>query len=64
MEDLVNYLIVGGEVFLYFDIEKVVKEMCNCFLVYGLFYRSYNDWLKENILLVLLEREKVILGKN
>lgn len=64
MEDLVNYLIVGGEVFLYFDIEEVVNKMCDCFLEYSLFYRSFNDWLNENFLLVLLEREKVINIKN
>ncbi|ABG50276.1 tRNA (guanine-N(7)-)-methyltransferase [Trichodesmium erythraeum IMS101] len=64
VEDLANYLTVGGEVFLHSDIEKVAKEMCNRFSAHGSFYRSYNDWLKENILPVLSEREKVTLGKN
>ncbi|MCL2924342.1 MAG: tRNA (guanosine(46)-N7)-methyltransferase TrmB [Trichodesmium sp. MAG_R04] len=64
VQDLANYLIVGGQIFLYSDVEEVAKEMCDHFLAHNSFYRSYNDWLNKNILPVLSEREKATLGKN
>ena len=64
VEDLANYLIVGGEVFLHSDVEKVAKKMCDRLSEHSSFYRSSNDWLQENFLPVLSEREKATLAKN
>lgn len=64
VQELANYLIIGGQIFLYSDVEEVAKEMCDHFLVHNSFYGSYNDWLHKNILPVLSEREKATLGKN
>ena len=64
VEDLANYLTVGGEVFLHSDIEEVANKMCDRFSEHSSFYRSSNDWLNENILPVLSEREKVTNIKN
>ncbi|MCL2933864.1 MAG: tRNA (guanosine(46)-N7)-methyltransferase TrmB [Trichodesmium sp. MAG_R03] len=64
VQDLANNLIVGGKIFLYSDVEEVAKEMCYRFLEHNSFYGSYNDWLNENLLPVLSEREKATLGKN
>ncbi|MEB3339442.1 tRNA (guanosine(46)-N7)-methyltransferase TrmB [Okeania sp.] len=64
VEDLANYLTVGGEIFLHSDVEKVAKEMCDRFSKNSSFSRTSNDWLKENILPVLSEREKATLAKN
>lgn len=61
--DLANYLIVGGRVFLYSDVEEVAKEMCARFSDHSSFYRSSNDWLKENLLPVLSERERATLER-
>ncbi|MDY7004485.1 MAG: tRNA (guanosine(46)-N7)-methyltransferase TrmB [Cyanobacteriota bacterium] len=64
VEDLANYLTVGGKVFLHSDVEKVAKEMCKRFSAHSSFSRSSDDWLTENILPVLSEREIATLAKD
>ncbi|MGB3507839.1 MAG: tRNA (guanosine(46)-N7)-methyltransferase TrmB [Microcoleaceae cyanobacterium] len=61
--DLANYLIVGGKVFLHSDVEEVAKEMCDRFSDHSSFSRSSNDWLSENLLPVLSERESATLAR-
>lgn len=64
VEDLANYLIVGGTVFLHSDVEEVAKEMCDRFSVHSSFSRTSDDWLTENSLPVLSERERATLTRN
>ncbi len=64
VEDLANYLTVEGKVFLHSDVEEVAKEMCARFSAHSSFYRNSDDWLNENFLPVLSERERATLANN
>lgn len=64
VENLANYLTVGGKVFLHSDVEEVAREMCDRFSSHPVFKRSSNDWLTENILPVLSERERATLARD
>ncbi len=63
VEDLANYLTVGGKVFLHSDVVEVAKEMCVHFSAHPVFQRTSNDWLTENSLPVLSERELATLAR-
>ena len=63
IKDLANYLTVGGKIFLHSDVEEVAQEMCDRFSDHPVFKRTSNDWLTENLLPVLSEREIATLAK-
>ncbi len=57
VEELANYLPVGGTVFLQSDIELLAVEMCDRFAEHAAFQRQCEEWLAENPLPVPTERE-------
>ena len=63
VENLANYLTVGGKIFLHSDVEEVAREMSERFSAHSVFKRSSNEWLKENLLPVFSERERATLAR-
>ncbi|MGL6343540.1 MAG: tRNA (guanosine(46)-N7)-methyltransferase TrmB [Waterburya sp.] len=62
---LVDYLAVGGEVFLQSDIEEVAKEMRDRFAIYpSLIQQHSTTWLDTNPFSVPTEREVYVLEQN
>ena len=58
VEELANYLAVGGEVFLQSDMKFIAVEMCDRFAAHPAFQRfGIEEWLTENPLPVPTERE-------
>ncbi|MBH8563141.1 tRNA (guanosine(46)-N7)-methyltransferase TrmB [Nostoc sp. CENA67] len=58
VEELANYLAVGGEVFLQSDMKFIAVEMCDRFAAHSAFQRfGTEEWLAENPLPVPTERE-------
>jgi tRNA (guanine-N7-)-methyltransferase len=63
VEDLANYLVPKGMVFLQSDLEWVAQEMCDRFSSNPHFVRAGTEWLAENPLGVPTERETATLNK-
>ncbi|MBO3464374.1 tRNA (guanosine(46)-N7)-methyltransferase TrmB [Aetokthonos hydrillicola CCALA 1050] len=64
VEELADYLVSGGVVFLQSDIEFVAKEMCDRFAAHPAFHNvSTEKWLAQNPLPVSTEREIFTLNK-
>lgn len=64
VEELADYLISGGIVFLQSDIKFVAEEMCDRFAEHPAFQRhGTGEWLAENPLPVSTEREEFTLRK-
>jgi tRNA (guanine-N7-)-methyltransferase len=63
VNDIVQYLPSGGEVFLQSDLEWVCQEMCDRFSENSAFTRSQSDWLADNPLEIPTEREIATLNK-
>ena len=62
--ELAEYLTSGGVVFLQSDIEDLAVEMCDRFTAHPAFQRQGGpDWLAENPLPVMSEREKSTLSR-
>ena len=62
---LVDYLAVGGQVFLQSDIEEVAVEMRDRFAANPRLIQQHDtDWLEVNPLPVPTERELYVLGQN
>ena len=61
---LVNYLAVGGEVFLQSDIKEVAVEMRDRFAANSDLTPKHPDWLETNPFNVPTERELYVLGQN
>lgn len=58
VEELANYLPIGGEVFLQSDMEFIAVEMCDRFAAHPAFQRlGTAEWLIENPLPIPTERE-------
>lgn len=64
VEELADYLVPGGVVFLQSDIEFVAVEMCDRFASCAAFHRvGTGEWLPENPLGVSTERELGTISK-
>ena len=61
---LVNYLAVGGEIFLQSDIKEVAVEMRDRFAANSDLTPKHLDWLETNPFNVPTERELYVLGQN
>ncbi len=65
VNEISEYLVSGGMVFLQSDIEFVTQEMCDRFNEHPAFYKENEQgWLTENPLPIQTEREIYTLEKN
>jgi tRNA (guanine-N7-)-methyltransferase len=64
VEELADFLVSGGVVFLQSDIEFVAQEMCDRFAIHPAFHKvGAEKWLAHNPLPVSTEREIFTLNK-
>ena len=64
VEEIADYLVPGGEVFLQSDVKDVEEEMCKYFSNHTGFRRLGEDWLQENPLPLPTERERATLSQD
>ncbi|MEO0455282.1 MAG: tRNA (guanosine(46)-N7)-methyltransferase TrmB [Cyanobacteria bacterium P01_A01_bin.114] len=64
VQELAQYMPVGGWVWLQSDIEAVAQEMCDRFTEHPSFDRQGDRWLSENLLAAQTDRECVTLAQN
>lgn len=60
IDELANYLVPGGMVFLQSDVLPVAQEMVKRFATHSAFERQGTDWLEENPMPVPTERELMV----
>ena len=63
VNDIAQYLPIGGEVFLQSDLEWVAQEMCDKFGEHPSFSRTQSEWLEPNPLGIPTERETATLSR-
>lgn len=64
VNDLAEFLVPGGMVFVQSDVEEVAAEMRDRFDEHPAFIREYKDWLPENPMPVQTERELLVISFN
>jgi tRNA (guanine-N7-)-methyltransferase len=63
VNDLADFLVEGGQVFLQSDVKEVAEEMRDRFAAHPCFQLTEPDWLSDNPLPVPTERELSTLGR-
>jgi tRNA (guanine-N7-)-methyltransferase len=63
VQEIADYLVIGGTVFVQSDVLEVEHEICDRFAENANFYRTELDWLETNPLPVPTEREKSTISR-
>jgi tRNA (guanine-N7-)-methyltransferase len=63
VQEIADYLVIGGTVFVQSDLLTVEEEICDRFAENANFYRTELDWLETNPLPVPTEREKSTISR-